>query len=65
MKYEMFFVRIDIANKNSDIVRYTKRKILTACHFNLSKLNKVSKSAGYPKANSKEDVLEWLKKSKQ
>jgi len=65
MQYEMFFVRIDIANKNSDIVKYTKRKILATCHFNLSKLNKVSKSAGYPKVNTKEDVLEWLKKAKQ
>jgi hypothetical protein len=65
MQYEMFFVRIDIANKNSDIVKYTKRKILTACHFNLSKLNRVSKIAGFPKVNGKEDVLEWLKKAKQ
>jgi hypothetical protein len=65
MQYEMFFVRIDIANKNSDFTKYAKRRILVACHVNLSKLNKVSKNAGYPKVNNKEDVLEWLKKAKQ
>lgn len=65
MQYEMLFVRIDIANKNSDFTKYAKRRILVACHVNLSKLNKVSKNAGYPKVNNKEDVLEWLKKAKQ
>jgi hypothetical protein len=65
MQYEMFFVRIDIANKNSGVTKYAKRKILMACHVNLSKLNKVSKNVGYPKVNNKEDVLEWLKKAKQ
>lgn len=65
MQYEVFFVRIDIANKNSDFTKYAKRRILVACHVNLSKLNKVSKNAGYPKVNNKEDVLEWLKKAKQ
>ena len=65
MQYEMFFIRIDIANKNSDFTKYAKRRILVACHVNLSKLNKVSKNAGYPKVNNKEDVLEWLKKAKQ
>jgi len=65
MQYEMFFVRIDIANKNSDVTKYAKRKVLVACHVNLSKLNKVSKNVGYPKVNNKEDILEWLKKAKQ
>jgi hypothetical protein len=65
MQYEMFFVRIDIANTNSDLIKYAKRKVLIACNFNLSKINKVSKNAGYPKVNRQDDVLEWLKKAKQ
>ena len=65
MQYESFFTRIDFANKESGVAKYAKRKIVMACHFNLSKLNKVSKSAGYPKMNSKEDVLELLKKAKE
>ena len=61
MQYEMFFIRIDIANKNSDVAKYVKGKVLAACHINLSKLNEVSKNAGYPKVSNKEDVLEWFK----
>jgi hypothetical protein len=62
MQYEMIFVHIDFANKNPDVAKYAKRKVLTACHINLPKLNKVSKKAGYPKVNNKIDVLEWFKK---
>jgi hypothetical protein len=65
MQYETFFVRIDIANKNSSIAKNVKRKIFATCHINLSKLNKVSKNAGHPKINSEADVLEWLKKERQ
>jgi hypothetical protein len=65
MQYELFFVRINFANKNPDLVRYAKRKIISACHINLPRLNKVSKKAGYPKLNDKKDVLEWLKKERQ
>lgn len=61
MQYEMFFIRIDFANKNSDVAKYAKRKVLAACHINLPKLNRVSKKAGYPKVNDKKDVLEWFK----
>jgi len=61
MQYELFFVRIDIANKNTDFAKSVKRKVFAACNINLSKLIRVSKKAGYPKVNSKEDVLEWLK----
>ena len=65
MQYETFFIRIDFANKNPDIAKYAKRKVLAACHVNLPKLNKVSKKAGYPKVNDKKDVLEWFKKEGQ
>lgn len=61
MQYEMFFVRINIANRNLDNAKFAKRKVIAACHINLSKLNRVSKKAGYPKVNDKKDVLEWFK----
>ena len=60
--YETFFIRIGSANKGSDVVQYAKRKVLVACNINLSKLNRVSRKAGYPKASNKNDVLEWFKK---
>ena len=62
MQYKTFFIRIDFANRNPDVERYAKRKVLVACHINLATLNKVSKKAGYPKVNDKKDVLEWFKK---
>lgn len=65
VQYETFFIRIDFANKNPDVARYAKRKVLAACHVNLPKLNKVSKKTGYPKVNDKKDVLEWFKKEGQ
>ena len=58
MQYKTFFILIDFANKNPDVAKYIKRKVLAACHVNLSKLNKVSKKAGYPKVNDKKEVLE-------
>jgi hypothetical protein len=58
----MVFVRIEFANKNPDVSKYAKRKVLTACHINLPKLNKFSKKVGYPKVNNKIDVLQWFKK---
>lgn len=60
VQYETFFIRIDLANGNPDIAKYAKRKVFIACCVNLSKLNKVSKKAGYPKVNDKQDVLEWF-----
>jgi hypothetical protein len=65
MQYEMFFVRIDIANRNLDNAKFAKRKVIATCHINLSKLNRVSKKAGYPKVNDKKDVLEWFKPDRQ
>jgi hypothetical protein len=65
IQYETFFIRIDFANKNPDFAKYAKRKVLATCHINLSKLNKVSKKAGYPNVNDKKDVLEWFKKEEQ
>jgi hypothetical protein len=65
IQYEGLFLRIDFANKNLDLAKYAKRRVLTACHINLSKLSKVSKSAGYPKVNNKEDVLGWFNQATQ
>ena len=65
MQYEMFFVRIDFTNRNLDIAKLAKRKVLKACHINLSKLIKVSKKAGYPKVNDKTDLLNWFKNEGQ
>lgn len=65
MQYESLFTRIDFANKNSDLAKYAKRKIFTTCHVNLSKLNKLSKNAGFPRVNSKDDVLALMKKAKE
>lgn len=62
LRYEMFFIRIDFANKNPEVVKYAKRKVIPACHISLSKLNTVSKKAGYPKVNDNKDILEWFKK---
>lgn len=61
IQYEMFFNRIDFANKNPVIANYVKRRVFAACHINLSKLNKVSRRAGFPKVQNKSDVLEWVK----
>lgn len=65
IQYEMLFIRIDFANKNPDVAKYVKRKVMATCHINLSKLNKVSKKAGYPKVNDKKDVLEWFEREEQ
>ncbi len=62
MQYESFFTRVDFANQNSDLAKYAKWKIFVACHVNLSKLNKLSKSAGFPKMDSKDDVLALVKR---
>ncbi len=60
MQYETLFVRIDIANKNVNITKYVKKKVLVSCHINLLKLNKVSKKAGYPKLINRNDYLKWI-----
>lgn len=64
MQYELLFIRVDFANKNPDIARYTKRKFFTSCKFNLSKLIKFSRNVGYPRANSKDDVTALMEKAK-
>ena len=60
LQYNSLFTRVDHANKNSNLAKYTKRKILVACHVNLSKLKKFSRNAGYARVNSKDDVLAWV-----
>ncbi|MEK6286715.1 MAG: hypothetical protein AABO57_13325 [Acidobacteriota bacterium] len=61
MQYERLFLRIDFANANAGLARYAKRKILQACHLNLSKVNKCSKNVGLPKLNGKDDVLALIR----
>jgi hypothetical protein len=63
MQYESLFTRIDFANKDADLARYAKRKILAACHLDLSKLNKFSTNVGLPKVNGKGDVSALIKKA--
>jgi len=66
MAYEMLFVRLSIFNKNDpDLIRFTKRKILLACHLNLSKLNRFAKESAQDlmKTKTKEDVINMIKKN--
>ena len=65
MNYEMFFLRIDRANKNPELQNYIKRMILWTCHINLPKLTKVSKKAGFPKVNDKNDIYDWMNGDKK
>ena len=62
MQYELFFMRIDFANKDKDLSWSIKKKILKICHINLSRLNRVSKNAGYPQVKNSEEILRWLDK---
>jgi hypothetical protein len=66
MAYETLFVRLSIFNKNDpDLIRFTKRKILLACHLNLSKLNRFAKESTQDlmKTKTKEDVINMIKKN--
>lgn len=62
MKYETIFVRMDFFNLNKPINKFAKRKILTAFHFNLWKLNKFSIEVGIMKFDSKDDVQRTIQK---
>lgn len=64
MKYEDIFARIDIANTNSELAGYAKRRILAACHFDLWKLNKFAKEARMLRVSNKDDVLVLIQKCK-
>lgn len=68
MAYETIFVRLGTFNKNNpDLIRFTKRKILLACHLNLSKLNRFAKESTQDlmKTKTKEDVINMIKKIKK
>ena len=64
MQYENLFVRIELANKDSHITRYAKRKILLTYHINLPKLNRFSKSARRLRMSSKNDVLALMNEAR-
>ncbi|MBW2995406.1 hypothetical protein KY312_03560, partial [Candidatus Woesearchaeota archaeon] len=62
--YEIYFIRLDIFNENKEITRYAKRKIFALCHFNLKRLNKLSKEVKIMKIFNKNDVLTILQRFK-
>ena len=65
MAYETLFVRLSIFNKNNpDIFKFTKRKIIRACHLNLPKLNRFTKESTQDlmSVKTKEDVIAMVKK---
>lgn len=61
IQYETFFIRIDFANNKNTLSKFAKKAVIRACHLNLSKLNKVSKKAGFPKIEKEENISEWFK----
>lgn len=61
ISYDSLFIRIDFANKHSDLARYAKRRVLATCRINLPKLNKLSKNAGFPEFSSENDILDLIK----
>jgi hypothetical protein len=63
MQYEILFVRMNIKGTNSDLAKYAKRKIVAACHLNLKKLNRISKTPGFLRVNNQDDVLAIIKKA--
>lgn len=65
MMYESFFLRIRMANKDPDLIRYAKREIIKKCNINLSKLLRVSRKAAYPKISNKQDISNWFGRTKQ
>ena len=56
-RYENIFIRIDRFNKNSELAKYAKKKILTTYHFNLRKLNRWSNKTGILRFNTEEEIL--------
>jgi hypothetical protein len=65
MQYQRLFHRIDFANRDAVLSRYTKRRFLAACHLSLSKLNTSSKNIGFPKVSSKDEVLALIKNAQE
>jgi hypothetical protein len=63
MQYERLFNRVDFANKDVSLARYAKRRFFAVCHLSLSKLNRFSKNVGFPKLNSRDDVLALIRKA--
>ena len=65
MLYDSLFKHIGIANKQTDLIRYAKKKIFMACNVNLNKLIDVKKKAGFPKVIDKRDVLDWIEEKEE
>lgn len=63
IQYESLFVRVNVANKSSDLAKFAKWKIFTTCHVDLSKLTRLSKNAGFPRVSSKDEVLALIKRA--
>lgn len=64
IKYENIYLRMDLFNEKKKILKYAKRKIFVLCHFNLKKLNKLSKELGIIKIDNKNDVQVLLQRVK-
>jgi len=65
IQYDSLFTRVDFTNNKSEMAKYAKRKIFSACHINLSKIIKLSKNAGLPKINGKDDVTALIRKAQE
>jgi uncharacterized membrane protein YhdT len=63
-QYDNIFMRIDFANKNSNLTKYAKQKILITFHFNLRKLTRFSKKAGWPEFHIEDDVTNLISQTK-
>lgn len=64
IKYENIYLRMDLFNEDKKILKYAKRKIFVLCHFNLRKLNKLSKRLGIIKIDNENDVQVLLQRIK-
>jgi hypothetical protein len=62
MQYQRLFSCLDFANKDVGLAKYAKRMSFAACHLSLSKLNRFSKNVGFPKVNSRDEVLALIRK---
>lgn len=65
MAYETLFVRISIFNKNDpDLIKFTKHKIILACHLNLLRLNRFAKESSQDlmRVKTREDVINMVMK---
>lgn len=60
MAYESLFIRLDLyLEKDGELLKFTKRKVLSSFHINLGKLNRFAKEALLEliKVGSKDDVV--------